>query len=119
MNTMTTTTKPRVTSEENAWLIKCVQRAVNEHGGDAKRVTLDLATVHAECCTLDFEKLAESSDSDFVQDLAGIEENLDRDNSILSYRPLCAASAWSRRRVPCRAVRRTRLAGSSPRAASG
>lgn len=67
---------------EDAVIHKIVDRYIDKFPRSDYRMSLemDLAAVHCNGCELDFKKLLEFDDFNFVHDIDGIMRNLDRDD---------------------------------------
>jgi hypothetical protein len=82
------------TTKEEAELIdKIVDRAVAiEASIDRLSLNMDLSATHANGCNLDFDKLIAFDDFNFVHDVGGIMDHLDRTTGQLKdcFLPRCA-----------------------------
>lgn len=64
------------------------------HGYDGLDLRMDLEATHSNGCPLDFQKLLDAPEFDFVHDIGGIKRHLDRKTGALRdcFVPRCALS---------------------------
>jgi hypothetical protein len=95
------TTTPRIDFHANPMdqarihdIVHRAERLYAEHGHTVDRISLsmDLTATHLNGCPLDLDKLLAAPDFDFVHDIEGITDHLDRDTGKLTrcFLPRCA-----------------------------
>lgn len=86
------------TADERVLIDKIIERAEQEDmfsGYDRQSLEMDLIATHANGCPLDFQRLLDATQFDFLHDLYGIVRHLDRRSGQLTrfFRPRCAVPA--------------------------
>lgn len=68
------------TKDETATIVRIARRAQGEHPGvfDFSTLTMDLTACHRNGCPLDLTGLAEADGFNFIHDVTGISQHIDR-----------------------------------------
>lgn len=77
----------KVSLEESRIIRDIIKRAMNRKGSihlTPLELDMDLCAVHCNGCPLDLEGLLQAPESDFVHDIMGIRQHLNRDTGELT-----------------------------------